>query len=294
MHYRLRRIGKRLHAEDSYVAPSVHFIYDFDYHVLALDAPRKRFARLNAVIRHPRIVGAVPRTGLLLPWAALSRTLIRRLDLEPEFTKTIVLERLGKDGWTAEHTFHIEKRAVAWVSDRWVTPEPIVLGTFSAALAESLRVEEARLRPLFYGLGESIRNAYVAFAITTIAALACPLAFTVLGDWMRWAARADMRLMSEILSVTLLLAIAYGFFRLKLKRQRFYGALEVGVGIGLIVAVLRSAGSTDRLTLALQVMAAVYVIIRGFVNIRDDIIAAREPLRRAAMSSHAEVTGDKW
>jgi hypothetical protein len=111
MYYRIRRMSRRPFSDNTYEAPVLYFIYDFDYHVLAVDKPRARFSTLWSLVRHPRILGRIPRGGTLRPWSRLSGTFVRRLQLEPKFVKTVILERLTKDGWKIQgHISHSKGR----------------------------------------------------------------------------------------------------------------------------------------------------------------------------------------
>jgi hypothetical protein len=287
MYYRLRRIGRRFLSDNTYEAPVLHFIYDFDYHVIAVDQPRERFATLWSLVRHPRILGRIPRGGTLRPWSRLSGTFVRRLQLEPEFVKTVILERLTKDGWKIQGTFHIQKGAVAYLRDKWTTPEPRLFGSLAAALAAAFEIEEVSVRPFLYGL--NIGAAVRSYVLTTVAAVLFPVAVALLGNFLKWASRADLRLISEIFVAIVLITVAYAFFRLRISRQRLYGAIELGVGIGMVIAVIRAPQPSDRLELPLKVMASVYVMIRGLVNINDAVAKAREPLRAEAKTTHAAI-----
>ena len=289
MYYRIRRYGRPRFSDNTCEAPVLHFIYDFDYHVIAIDKPRARFATLWSLVRHPRILGRIPRGGTLRPWSRLSGTLVRRLQLEPEFVKTVILERLTKDGWELRGTFHIQKGAVAYLCDRWTTPEPRLFGSFAAALAAAFEIEEVTVRPFLYRL--NIGAAALSFVLSTVAALFFPVTVALLGDFLEWASRTDLRLISQLFVAVVLIAAAYSFFRLRISRQRFYGALELGVGIGMAIAVIRAPQPSDRLELALKVMAAIYVMIRGFVNISEAVAKAREPLRTEATTTHAAIAG---
>jgi hypothetical protein len=186
-------------------------------------------------------------------------------------------------------TFHIQKGAVAYLCDRWTTPEPRLFGSLAAALAAAFEIEEVTVRPFLYGLGNAIRAAYLSFILATVAALFFPVTVALLGDFLKCASRADLRLISEIFVAVVLITAAYAFFRLRISRQRFYGALELGVGIGMVMAVIRVPQPADRFDLAIKVMAAVYVIIRGLVNINDAVAKAREPLRAEAKTTHAAI-----
>ena len=290
MYYRIRRIGRRAFSDNTYESPVLHFIYDFDYRVIAADKPRERFATLWSLVRHPGILlSRIPREGTLRSWSRLSRSFVRRLQLEPQFMKTVILERLTKDGWEIRGTFHIQKGAVAYLSGKATTSEPRLFGSLAAAMVAAFEIEEVTVRPFLYRLSNAIAVAYISFFMTTVAALSFPVTVTLLGNLLKWTSRTDLRLISEILVAIVLITVAYAFFRLKISRQRFYGSIELGVGIGMVIAVLRAPQPSDRFELTLKVMAAIYVIIRGLVNINDEVEKAREPLRAEAETAHAAI-----
>jgi hypothetical protein len=294
MYYRIRRIGRRAFSDHTYESPVLHFIYDFDYRVIAADKPRERFATLWSLVRHPGIIlSGIPREGTLRSWSRLSRSFVRRLQLEPQFMKTVILERLTKDGWEIRGTFHIQKGAVAYLSGKGSTSESRLFGSLAAAMIAAFEIEEVTVRPFLYGLRNTIAVAYISFFMTTVAALSFPVTVTLLGNLLKWTSRTDLRLISEILVATVLITVAYAFFRLKISRQSFYGAIELGVGIGMVIAVVRAPQPSDRFELTLQVMAAIYVIIRGLVNINDAVEKAREPLRAEAETAHAAIMDGK-
>ena len=289
-YYRIRRIGKPPFSKDNCEAPILRFIYDFDYHVVAVDNPRARFATLWSLVRHPGILGRVPRAGVLRPWSMLSRSFVRRLQLEPEFVKTVILERMTKNGWRVRGTFHIQKGAVAYLCDRWTTPEPKLFGSLAAALAAAFKIEEVTVRPFLDSLSKANLAAYfLSIALTTAAALLFPIAVALVGDFLGWASRSDLRLGFQIFVAVVIISVGYAFFRLRMSRQRFYGAIELGVGIGMVIEAIRAPQVPDRFGLALKIMAAVYVIIRGLVNINEAVAKAREPLRAQAKTKHAEI-----
>lgn len=286
--YRIRRIGRKFFASDIYESPTVYFIYDFDYYVFALDKPRMRFSRLWSMIRRPSVLlRPIPRKGVLRLWLNLSRELLRRLDLEPEFVKTVALERFTKEGWRIQATFHIEKGAVAYLPCR--KAEPKLFGSLAAALAAAFESEEEAVRPFLYGLGGAILAAYVSFILITASALLFPLVVSLLGEFLQWTTRSELRLASQFFVIILLLAAAYGFFRLKLSRQRFYGSIELGVGFGMMLAAIRTTHLSGRLDFALKTMAAMYVVIRGCTNISEAFAKERVKLGDEAKKRHASV-----
>ncbi len=278
MRYRLRRIGRPSRSDASYVGRMLHFIYDFDYDVLAIDKPRLRFATFASLLRRPRILAGVPRTGRLQPWWWLSVTLKRRLDLEPEFTKTVIFERLEKKGWGTQGTFHVRQEGVAYIYGRHSSAQARLFSSFAEALAAAMEHEKTDVHGFLYRLNLSkvaLVAPLVTAAVTSLAALLFPFAVARLGDIMEWARSAGYYTMSQVSATLIIISVAWGFFKLRLRRQRFYGAIELGVGIGMAIAAVRSQSAGEQMELSLKIMAAVYVIIRGMVNIREAVVISR-------------------
>jgi len=292
--YRIRRFVWEPFSPDTYEAPMVYFIYDFDHHVVSLDKPRMRFARLWSMIRRPSVLlGPVPRKGALRPWFNLSRELFRRLDLKPESVRRIALERFTKEGWKIRATFHIEKGTVVYLPFHHLEPEPELFKSLAAASAVAFKSEEIDVRPFLYGLGDAILAAQVSFILTTASALLFPLTVGLLGDFLQWSTRSEFYFTSRFLVITLLLIAAYGFFRLKLSRQRFYGSIELGVGIGMMFAAISTSQPSHHLDLALKTMAAVYVVIRGCTNVNEAIAKERAKLGDEAKEWHASIKAEE-
>jgi len=164
-----------------------------------------------------------------------------------------------------------------------------VFGSLAAALSAAFKIEEVTVRPFLYGLNNALLTGFLSSVLTTVAVLLFPVTAALLGDFFSWASRADLRLTSQMFVAVVLVTAAYSLFRLRIARQRFYGALELGVGIGMVIALIRVPQPSDRLELALKIMAAVYVMIRGLVNIRDAIEKAREPFSAEAKTAHAAI-----
>jgi hypothetical protein len=289
LHYRLRQISDRTHAEKGHLEPVLHFIYDFDYNVVAIDKPRMRFATLTALLTHPKILGSIPRTGRLRPWHRFSATVNPRLNIQGPFAHVITFERLQKEGWKVQGTFLVQKTTVAYVSAASQLLEPRIFSSLANALVAALKAQGPAVRGFLYGFKKEIALHIAAIVVTSSIALSFPLVVAILGDILRRVHRGNHYILPEIAGAIIIAAAAYFFFKIRLSRQRFYGFIELGVGMGMAIASIRSQSTNEPMDLSLKVMAAVYVLIRGMVNIRESGAKAREELRDLARKEHLEV-----
>lgn len=77
----------------------------------------------------------------------------------------------------------------------------------------------------------------------------------ILGAWPIWG-------------ILLVVMLAIGFFTLRCKRRFYYGVIEVGFGIYCVsMAVLKFDPDSPDTTILLQIVASMYIIVRGFDNL---------------------------
>lgn len=297
VHYRLRRLastGWIREAAADRPEDIAHFIYDFDNDVLATDKPRKRFTSLTTVLRRPRLLGGTPRPGRWNWWPFTKRVFSERLNFGQDGeADSLLLERLGKKGWNPRGTLHVTAKAAAYVNGFEYKEHAEICPSFSVALSRALLHEKYSVREFLWGFREAIFMSIVVTVFVTAVALLFPIVSAFAISVLPTASDGTIPWTTTVFATLVSVAAAYFFFRLRTHSQALYGAIELGVGLGMAIASIRNAYVGARFDFALKTMASVYVMIRGMANLKEYSTkkgaSKRDFLSRTAVERHAEI-----
>lgn len=269
--YRLRRphaiaqIDERSPHEDDDLA---YFVFDFDNDVLAADKPRVRFTSIGTLVRRPTVLTGIPRTGPWRHWRATTATFSRLLHFGRDLhLDSFVLERLEKMGWKARGTLHVDKKCSAYVPYYPSSPQQAarICQSFHEALATAMEVEKDSVREFLWGLGEAVVLGFAA----SVSAVLFPIVLAITTLLLPTTIDLPASILVICLITSLLVAGAWFFFKLRRDNQALYGAIELGVGFGMAAVSAHGATKGTHLFFVLQAMAAIYVLIRGMVNLTE-------------------------